>query len=1214
MIRLYLFGGYELKTLILDDEKFSGDIGGLKITYQGGSWYAEAGPYIAFSDKEERLELKNGYYHLRRSDTYYDLHLWVTDKPIQLAAFKKRDLFIGTLNVADIRINDPLDEEVYLFIKGDKIVTDLSYVYVAGKRYTGESLKDNDRIDIPGLSFYYHYDFLLIDTSLAEIDLEPYELKASAYQGAVLEVSKRYVEPKRRPTMSYTIELVDKQRSEEAPFLVTFGQGLFTSTGMVAIAFINAYINYQNGRSFTESALVVAMPLMMAVASLFFPLIQKAYRKRKERRDITAISDANRDKIEALVAKIKEDMAALRAYYEGFALTASELRHRLKEGDLYGLGKKDEDFLAFAVMRSSLKTGIEIKQTGTNTAGTRAIVDDLMAQYDVIKNVPVPINLKNDGYVTVLLNKEKREETLLYILLSLVLKTSYEEFNIALMVDDNFLRRYPSVKNLPHIYDGDVRHLYRKKISLATKDTVVLSYYPQYEDLPEGMSYIYFCEDDEIPKPTKRIIDLRKTDSTIKSTVFSYETDIFYKLRGYSLAKKEIEAVLLKDIYPLDMPLDRLYGKNDGGLKCVLGVSEDGRLLRFDLTERGIGPHGLIGGSTGSGKSEFILAMILSLCLGYTAKELNIAIIDYKGTGLVKALSYQDEVLPHINIALSNLDEIDLDRSLAYFKLECKRREAAFSRLAAISRSSIMDIDDYNRLDPENYDMPYIPRLFIIIDEFAELKTGRPEFIHDIVSLARIGRSLGVSLLLATQKPSAVVDQEIWANTAFKVALRVQDATDSKEVIGTADAAYIRRPGEFYLTSGGDMYHGLGIFTRSFIDERNHEKVSFLDDELKATKTMTFVSENQDRQLTHYIKEIIAYHKTIGYVSNDIYKKRLTDFRFIDVLADGKVDIQKGEILLGIDDDFKKMNQDIVKLDILKNPYVIFSYDTPARRRDVFDLALTSLALHARDIHPIIIGEDRYDNFGEWIEKISYSQEDDVIFLFDVLKEVSSAHVVVFVEDYMRFIQEDRYKEAFEKTIFSLDGKNVSFIIASFGKLSISHKLDNIFTKLVFGSTDKENLIYAFGTYDVVSEEAVYMKGEELVGFKMAQPPRLEKSIRAHTPLIAKIPASFEMEEYLLGYDIYTRKRVHLPETIKILFAYYYEEIGERFKRRLVNNENYEIMQVKEIDNSTYHDLIVWVGPGIGNQYLFVPKIKGDLAANEAYCVLEGTAHVVRYE
>ncbi len=1215
MIRLYLFGSYELKTLIIDDDRPDVyDLDGLRIAHHDGHWYAEAGRDITFNDGRERVELKSGHYLLGRPDTYYDLHLWVTDRPMELAPFIRRDLFIGGVKAADIRLYEPPDKTVCLFLKDDRIVADYALIYVGRRRYRGQVLRDNDRIDMPGLTFYYHHDFLLIDKSLADIGLLPYEVRADVYHGEISEVAKHYVEAKKRPDLSYTIELTDKAKSEDTPFLVTFGQGLFMSLGMLAIASINAYINYQNGRSITESALVVAMPLMMAVASLTFPLIQKRYRRRKERRDIAAIADANKDKIEALTKDIEEDMLSLRAYHEGFAMTPGELWRRLEEADLFGIGKRDADYLTFAITRSTVKTDIEIRQTGTVTTATKALVEDLIKSYDTIKDVPVPIDLKKEGYVTVLAGDRDRDGTLLYILLSLVLKTNYEDLKIALMVDEDFLERYPEVKNVPHLYDGDVRHLYRKKLSLATKeDIVVLSYYPHYEDLPKGMHYIYLCEDGEIPRPTARIIDMRDTDSTTKSTVFAYETEIFYGLRCYSLAKRQIEPILLKDIYPLDMPLDRVYGMSDGGLKCILGIGEDGRPLRFDLTERGIGPHGLIGGSTGSGKSEFILAMILSLCLCYSAKDLNIAIIDYKGTGLAKGLSYHDEILPHINVALSNLDEIDLDRSLAYFKLECKRREAAFSRLAALTSSSIMDIEDYDRLDPKHYGMPYIPRQLIIIDEFAELKTARPEFIHDIISLARIGRSLGVSLVLATQKPSAVVDQEIWANTAFKVALRVQDVTDSKEVIGTADAAYIRRPGEFYMTSGGDMYHGIGIFTRSFIDERNHETASILEDDLRPTRTMVFVSEDQDRQITRYIGKIIAYHKAIGYVSHDIYKKRLQDIRFIDVLARDKA-LKKGQVILGIDDDFMKMDQDIVKIDILEDPYIIFTYDTVTRRKAVFDLFLTSLALHARDLHPLIIGEDRYTNFGEWVERISYGQEDDVMFLFEAIKEVSGAHVVIFIEDYMRFIQETRYKEAFERTIFSLDGRSVSFVIANYGKLNISYKLDNIFTKLVFGSTAKEDLIYAFGTYDAVSEEAVYMKDDRLVGFKMAEPPRLEKRIRPHVPLITKIPDNFAMEEGLLGYDIFTRKKVYLPKGSKILFAYYYGEIGDRFRRRLVSDGNYEIKQVKEIDNRTYHDLIVWVGPGIGNQYLFVPKIKGDLAADQAYCVLDGTVHVVRYE
>ena len=102
-----------------------------------------------------------------------------------------------------------------------------------------------------------------------------------------------------------------------------------------------------------------------------------------------------------------------------------------------------------------------------------------------------------------------------------------------------------------------------------------------------------------------------------------------------------------------------------------------------------------------------------------------------------------------------------------------------------------------------------MPELFIISDEFAELKAEQPEFMKELVSTARIGRSLGIHLILATQKPSGVVDDQIWSNSKFKLALKVQNESDSNEVLKTKDAADITQPGRAYLQVGNNEVYEL---------------------------------------------------------------------------------------------------------------------------------------------------------------------------------------------------------------------------------------------------------------------------------------------------------------------------------------------------------------------------------------------------------------------
>ena len=123
---------------------------------------------------------------------------------------------------------------------------------------------------------------------------------------------------------------------------------------------------------------------------------------------------------------------------------------------------------------------------------------------------------------------------------------------------------------------------------------------------------------------------------------------------------------------------------------------------------------------------------------------------------------------------------------------------------------STIDIYKYQRLFREGIVKEPLPHLFIVSDEFAELKSQQPEFMSQLITTARIGRSLGLHLILATQKPSGVVNDQIWSNSKFKVCLKVQDRSDSMEMLKRPEAASLKEAGRFYLQVGYDDYFEKG--------------------------------------------------------------------------------------------------------------------------------------------------------------------------------------------------------------------------------------------------------------------------------------------------------------------------------------------------------------------------------------------------------------------
>ncbi|MGW7409592.1 FtsK/SpoIIIE domain-containing protein [Streptomyces sp. NPDC054833] len=224
---------------------------------------------------------------------------------------------------------------------------------------------------------------------------------------------------------------------------------------------------------------------------------------------------------------------------------------------------------------------------------------------------------------------------------------------------------------------------------------------------------------------------------------------------------------------------------------AVIGESYDGA---FGIDMRKDGPHGLIAGTTGSGKSELLQTIVASLAVANTPENMTFVLVDYKGGS-----AFKDCVkLPHTVGMVTDLDAHLVERALESLGAELKRREHI---LAAADAKDIEDYQDLVRRDPSHAP---VPRLLIVIDEFASMVRDLPDFVTGLVNIAQRGRSLGIHLLLATQRPSGVVSPEIRANTNLRIALRVTDGGESSDVIDSPEAGHISKntPGRAYVRLG----------------------------------------------------------------------------------------------------------------------------------------------------------------------------------------------------------------------------------------------------------------------------------------------------------------------------------------------------------------------------------------------------------------------------
>ena len=381
--------------------------------------------------------------------------------------------------------------------------------------------------------------------------------------------------------------------------------------------------------------------------------------------------------------------------------------------------------------------------------------------------------------------------------------------------------------------------------------------------------------------------------------------------------------------------LDR-WNKNNpvNSLSVPIGIHTDGEIFNLDLHEKFHGPHGLIAGMTGSGKSEFIITYILSMCLNFSPEEVSFVLIDYKGGGLAGAFENKltGVKLPHLAGTITNLDKAEIKRSLSSIESELKRRQELFNKAKLEQNQSTLDIYKYQKLYRDGKIKEPISHLFIISDEFAELKSQQSEFMDELISAARIGRSLGVHLILATQKPSGIVDDQIWSNSKFKVCLKVQEKSDSMDVIKCADAASLKNVGRFYLQVGYNDYFALGqaayagakYIPRDKITKTVDRNISFINnigDTIKSIETSTN-KEAQEASLGEELPNILKYicetAKAKNVVAEKLWLDKIPDEIFVNNLINKyafrpvKWDIKP---IVGEYDDPSNQRQDLLTID-----------------------------------------------------------------------------------------------------------------------------------------------------------------------------------------------------------------------------------------------------------------------------------------------------------
>ncbi len=730
----------------------------------------------------------------------------------------------------------------------------------------------------------------------------------------------------------------------------------------------------------------------------------------------------------------------------------------------------------------------------------REKIDKMIEEFKYIENVPIGYSFYDNPITAIMGNRNKCMSFVDNLLLQLLSFYTYEDLKIVLFTDSFKKDRWEYIKYLNHNFDNerDFRFFssdYESAKTIMEYLTFELNnrlsvegatlYKPHYFIVVDGYDRVkqfdfikQLTETDKnlgftlviieqkignLPSKCSNFITIgQKTSGLLKNSYEKQEKidfidevnntfnmlDISKYLANIPIEFEEGIKQLPNAISFLEMEkvgkveqlniLNR-WNTNDAtsSLKAEVGVDENNELIYLDLHEKFHGPHGLIAGMTGSGKSEFIITYILSLAINYSPDDVEFILIDYKGGGL--AFAFENKTtgmcLPHLAGTITNLDKAEMDRTLVSIDSEIKRRQKVFNDARDKLGESTIDIYKYQRFYKEGkLDLP-VPHLFIICDEFAELKTQQPDFMDNLISVARIGRSLGVHLILATQKPSGVVNDQIWSNTKFRVCLKVQDESDSKEMLKRPEAASLKQTGRFYLQVGYDELFLLGqsgwcgakYYPSDKIVKQVDKSINFINDcgniIRSAEAGSNQVVQSNGEQLSAIVNNIIEVSNITNKKATKLWLENIPEIIIADDL-EKKYNVNyeryNPTAIIGEYDAPENQEQGVVTYNLLSNGNtVIYGMDGSERESLINTIIYSSTKnFSADEINYYIVdyGSESFRKYSKLphLGGIVFASEDEKYHnLFKLIREELQKRKKLFADfggEYTNFIQNSETK------------------------------------------------------------------------------------------------------------------------------------------------------------------------------------------------------------
>ncbi|MDR2180687.1 MAG: type VII secretion protein EssC [Synergistaceae bacterium] len=960
------------------------------------------------------------------------------------------EVALGRHGDNDIRMNGPQVSSLHAALRRTRdgwVIEDLGSrngTYVEGKSVNSAILEDGIPVFIGGFEFFLRGDLLHFKNTSGSVmfssNLEHVNVRAMT---KMVRYPFFQRSPRLKPeTEQLEVEVLSPPSRGSKPSVSWFSillPPVMMATVMIGVA------------SITRNVMTLYYTVPMSAVSVIVSIVNynlqmkkwKQIQRRAEEKYAAHLKERE-DVITAAESNFLQTLSAVNPGVRECAAIAERLERRLWERTVW-----DEDFLEIRLGTGQSSSNVKVKipqaQLSIEEDPLLEEAKKLKEKHAVLTGVPVKHSFLLSTITGLAGNRSAIQKTAWTIVMSLAAHHSYEDVKIVCLYPKSEKRAWEWIRWLPHVWNTartkrflactseDARSLIRdfaetlkvrrrnveERVGRDVKPEtpfyfLLLADKNLVEDsgeqiLPEdpalGMTTVYAYGGMELlPGECEAVIhcDEPKCSLQLKSSAgnrvpFTAErisldlVDAFAR----SLAPVRLRSGVAATTMPMYITFLQGYEVNRveeldvlgrwarsqpfKSLAAPIGIRENGEVFYFDIHEKGMGPHGIVAGATRWGKSETLTTWLLSVALNFNPHEVSFVLIDFKGDGLSGILMD----LPHVAGVISNVDDItSIERNLRSLHGELLRRQRVFKE------TQLENIHKYQEAYRKGRAPAPMPYLIIVIDEFAELKTQFPDQMNEFISIARVGGSLGVYMVLATQSPGGIVAGQVSANSRFRICLKTAEAGESKEILGTTDAFRITVRGRAYVKVGNnEVYEQVQTFYSKAPYQPNAEEkgpiteISIVETNGERTrpevydKTLRAMDSElgEGRAVSHYIRETVRENNIAN--ARPVWTEALPKHLFLSDLLVGREAFRNGvwrtcngnlSVVAGRVDDPEGQCQYPLILNFAKDGHQIL-YGAPSSGKTTFlQTVLLSAALSYTPLQVQFLVLD----FGTWGMKI----------------------------------------------------------------------------------------------------------------------------------------------------------------------------------------------------------------------------------------------------